>query len=81
MCIRDSGTHTIYRNPSVLNLSNPVDQDLACDATSTTFTLSYDDLATVTTVSYTHLDVYKRQAVMHVQSAYPADGILLISSF
>ena len=43
-----SSTHTIYRNPSVLNLSNPVDQDLACDATSTTFTLSYDDLATVT---------------------------------
>ncbi|MBK8785984.1 MAG: T9SS type A sorting domain-containing protein [Chitinophagaceae bacterium] len=43
-----SSTHTIYRAPSVNNLSTPADRDLACDATSTTFTLSYDDLASVT---------------------------------
>lgn len=43
-----SSTHTIYRAPSVNNLTTPADKDLACDATSTTFTLSYDDLASVT---------------------------------
>jgi len=42
-----TSTHTVYRNPSIQNLSNPVDRDLACDATSTTFTLTYDDLSNI----------------------------------
>ena len=42
-----SSTHTIFRSPSITNLSTPADKDLACDVTSTTFTISYDDLASV----------------------------------
>ena len=44
-----STVHTIYRNTHISNLSTPADQELVCDATSTTFTLSYDNAANITT--------------------------------
>ncbi|MFZ1784356.1 MAG: T9SS type A sorting domain-containing protein [Ferruginibacter sp.] len=44
-----SSTHTISRNPAVLNLTTPPDQELACDVTSTSFTISFDNSTSVTT--------------------------------
>ena len=38
-----NGTHTVYRNPPITNLTTPPNQDLACNVQTTTFTMSYDD--------------------------------------
>ncbi len=44
-----SATHTVYRAPTFQNLTNPPDQELACNAIATTVQFSYDDLPTITT--------------------------------
>ncbi|MFZ4058413.1 MAG: PKD domain-containing protein, partial [Ferruginibacter sp.] len=44
-----SRTHTIYRNPSITNLSEPSNVYLNCDSTRGTFNMTYSDLANITT--------------------------------
>lgn len=43
-----TGTHTVHRNPSVTGLTTPSDQELACDITATTFSVSYNNTANIT---------------------------------
>lgn len=44
-----TSTHTINRLNAVINLSEPVDQELLCDVTSTTFTVQYTNSTAITT--------------------------------
>ncbi|MFZ4059318.1 MAG: PKD domain-containing protein, partial [Ferruginibacter sp.] len=44
-----SRTHTIHRNPSITNLSEPSNVYLNCDSTRGTFNMTYSDLANITT--------------------------------
>jgi Secretion system C-terminal sorting domain len=43
-----TGTHTINRNDGIQNLSNPLDQELACGASTSTTTFSYTNTSTIT---------------------------------
>lgn len=45
----NSSTHTVYRSPLVLNLTEPPNKELACDVQSTSFTVNYDEAANITT--------------------------------
>lgn len=45
----NSSTHTVYRSPFVLNLSDPPNKELACDVQSTSFAVNYDDAANIVT--------------------------------
>ena len=57
MCIRDSGTHTHVptADERVLPAGTAYQTDVGMSG-------PYDSVIGVETVSYTHLDVYKRQA-------------------
>ena len=39
-----NGTHTVFRNPPLTNLTIPPNQDLDCNVQATTFNISYDDV-------------------------------------
>lgn len=43
-----TGTHTVYRNDNVLSLSEPANQELACDVQSTSFSITYNEIANIT---------------------------------
>lgn len=40
-------THTVYRSQPITGLTNPPDQELACDVTTTTFNISFNKLNTI----------------------------------
>ena len=39
-----NGTHTVFRNPQITNLTIPPNQDLDCNVQASTFNISYDDV-------------------------------------
>lgn len=47
-CTSTGGTHTVYRNDNILSLSEPANQELACDVQATSFSITYTEIANIT---------------------------------